>query len=143
MDRETSEGISAVALPVVLAACEISFPLLGFLGWPERREPGVGGDPQLREQSTGKFSGKAGGFTKAEARADILAMIQAGEPLLHGNAFAERWQVQPSTVSRYLKAFRAEGFIGRKQIGLRKVVVARPQKSKPNGAVNGVAHSIA
>jgi hypothetical protein len=83
------------------------------------------------EESTGNVLENPRRFTKQEARADLQMMIATRTPLLHGNGFAARWGVRASTSSKWLRAFRAEGLIKRRQVGLRKIAV--PATPRPNG----------
>jgi transposase-like protein len=129
-DREAVQGASAAALPIVLAAIEVAFPLFGFWGWPASQRNGRA-DPKSPERFR-----QSPAFRKAEARADLLRMIAQNLPPPHGEELALRWGVRPAQVSKWLECWRREGLITRKRQGQRVVVLPAPRKPT---AVNGSA----
>lgn len=58
------------------------------------------------------------------ARADVIQLVQRGEPLPSQDTLAARWGCHKATASKWLARFEAEGHIARRIEGRRKAVAA-------------------
>ncbi len=127
-DRDAIQGVTPVAVPVLMAIVEITFPWLGFMGRLA---------PPERGGKTSKSPLNPRQFSKDEARNDVKARLASGKGFLSNKEAAEAWGQSPQLAHKWLKSFRAEGIVRRQQRGRTKAVL--PPHINGNGRVAGTA----
>jgi hypothetical protein len=120
-DKETIEGVTPMAIPVLMQMVELVFSFLGFSAWP-------------RKQPTGlpvEFNRIQREFSMDDARRDIVQLIASGEldgMRLSKADFAERWRVPKSTAWSWLQRFEKDGLIDSAATGMRNATTIRARK---------------
>jgi hypothetical protein len=125
-DKEAIEGVTPMAIPVLMQMVELVFSFLGFSAWP-------------RKQSTeppGEFSRIQPEFTLDDARRDIVQLRASGEldgMRLSKADFAKRWDVPRSTAWSWLQRFKGEGLIDFMATGMRNATAIRARPNSTTG----------
>ena len=132
-DSEKAQALSAAALPILLVAIELIGPFLGTALWSHRHDDQRHKD---RPPKSGQLPQTARQYTKREARADVIAMTEAGVEFGSNLEAASKWGVSPPLACKWLRDFRSEGLIRREWRdglnGRTKAVVA-PRRTNGNG----------
>jgi len=117
-DKEAIEGITPMAIPVLMQMVELVFSFLGFSAWP-RKQP---------TELLVAFNKIQPEFSVDDARRDIIQLRVSGE--LDGMRFskadfAKRWGVPRSTAWSWLQRFKGEGLVESVATGLRNGTAIR------------------
>jgi hypothetical protein len=120
--KEAIEGVTPMAVPVLMQIVELMFSFLGFSAWP-RKQP---------SELLGEFNRIQPEFSVDMARRDIV-QLRACEELdgmrLSKADFAKRWGVPKSTAWNWLQRFKSEGLIDFEATGMRNVTAIRAPRS--------------
>jgi Homeodomain-like domain len=111
-DKEAIEGVTPMAIPLLMQMVELVFSFLGFSAWPRK---------QLAELPVA-FSRIQPEFTMDDARRDMIQLRGSGEldgMRLSKADFAKRWGVPRSTAWNWLQRFKSEGLIDCVATGMR------------------------
>lgn len=92
------------------------------------RQLGLGGEPGIRKWGNGGFGGRrtppiplnGGGarvYSRAEALLDLTRRLASGETVDAQNELAAAWGIDKSTVSKWVKQWRADGLIEAQRVG--------------------------
>jgi len=117
-DKEAIDGVTPMAIPVLMQMVELVFSFLGFSAWP-RKQP---------TELSVAFSKIQPEFTLDDARCDIIQLRVSGEldgMRLSKADFARRWGVPKSTAWNWLQRFRSEGLIDSVATGMRNGTAIR------------------
>jgi hypothetical protein len=63
-------------------------------------------------------------YSRHEARADVIALVNRRQPIPSQDMLSDRWGVPKGTTSRWLDVFEAEGLVRRQVAGRYKIVRA-------------------
>ena len=116
VDRAHTRKVVAAVDPIVLIL-EVGSILFFAAAFPRRKVAIVSKVETIAEPCTAI---EPQSFTREQALQDLLTMREAGS----GRVLAQRWHVDPSTASRWLQSFQAEGAIDRNRAGKSKAVLA-------------------
>lgn len=119
---EAIQEVKALALPVLVMIGKALGITLGFACWPRRTAEAWKASPPTR-QVADAFPANVRKLSKAEARADLIAMVAHGAEIGSGRELSQRWGVNEGTVSKWLGDFQREGIIKRQPNGQRRGVV--------------------
>jgi Homeodomain-like domain-containing protein len=117
-DKEAIEGVTPMAIPVLMQMVELVFSFLGFSAWP-RKQPA---------ELPAEFNRIHPEFSVDDARRDIVQLRTNGEldgMRLSKADFAKRWGVPRSTAWNWLQRFKSEGLIDFVATGMRNVTTIR------------------
>jgi hypothetical protein len=115
--KDVIEGVTPMAVPVLMQLVELMFSFLGFSAATDRPVEFNEFNPAFKPR-----------FSLEDARADIVQLKDAGKLStmnLSKAAFAERWGVPPSTGWMWLQKFQADGLIESVPTGRRNVTAVR------------------
>jgi Homeodomain-like domain len=124
-DKETIEGVTPMAVPVLMQMVELVFSFLGLSAWPRKH-------PTERHIEFNRIQPE---FSMEDARRDIVQLGTSGAldgMRLSKADFAERWQVPRSTAWNWLQRFKREGLIDHVATGMRNATTIR---SRPNSTM--------
>jgi hypothetical protein len=117
-DKEAIEGVTPMAIPVLMQMVELVFSFLGFSAWPHKQPP----------ELPVEFNRIQPEFSIDDARRDIV-QLGASDVLndmkLSKAGFAKRWDVPNSTAWSWLQQFTREGLIDTVATGTRNVTAVR------------------
>jgi hypothetical protein len=128
LDGEQAKQIVRAIEPAMLPAfLEIGAIVLLGIAFPVRKAAMVTGAETIADPEPAIAPQP---FTREQALRDLLAMREAGS----GRVLAQRWQVDPATVSRWLQSFELAGHIKRERAGQSKAVAMiahKPRRQLP------------
>jgi hypothetical protein len=133
---EAIQEAKVLAFPILMMIGKALGITLGFACWPNtaaerwREAPAFRASPDPFRERTRKVS-------YADARDDLLSMIQAGAHVASQRELSDRWCVPEGTVSKWMSKIKREGLPLRIEAnGNKRAIVAAPHV---NG--NGRAHA--
>jgi Homeodomain-like domain len=128
-DKEAIDGVTPMAIPVLMQMVELVFSFLGFSAWP-RKQP---------TEPAFAFNKIQPEFSVDDARRDIIQLRVSGEldgMRLSKADFAKRWGVPRSTAWNWVQRFKSEGLIDSVATGVRNGTAIRARVARPNASAD-------